>query len=166
MTQSICRELEKRTVVHTMLSKFMHKSTSSLKLLNKKYDWYGSYSGTILCTATTVASIYVLMPPKLKIFSRRQTMSVSTAQGQKITRQKNSHSSSPLQGRRHHQFPNSMLTSQGLQTTIVLTGQCFGALAKRYPSSLPSHQCGSHMSWVKQKKILNCLLFLSAATRK
>lgn len=88
MTQSICRELEKRTVVHTMLSKFMHKSTSSLKLLNKKYDWYGSYSGTILCTATTVASIYVLMPPKLKIFSRRQTMSVSTAQGQKITRQK------------------------------------------------------------------------------
>lgn len=52
------------------------------------------------------------------------------------------------------------------QATSVLTGQCFGGLAQRCPSSLPLFQPGSHMSWVKQKKILNCLLFLSAGTRK
>lgn len=42
----------------------------------------------------------------------------------------------------------------------------FGALALRFLSSLFSYQPGSHMSWVKQKKILNCLLFLFAATGK
>lgn len=114
-------------------------------------------------------TIYIFKQTKLVICgyipekcSTLQTMN-HVGQGQTITNNKISFKveSTSAASKVHADKPGTS------QTTVVLTGQCFGALALRFSSSMPSFlQPASHMSWVKQKKILNCLLFLSAGTGK
>lgn len=63
----------------------------------------------------------------------------------------------------------SMLTSEGFLTQLGCWQDIvFLALAlKKNPSPFAFRfSRGSQMSWVRQRKILNCLLFFSAGTRK
>lgn len=80
---------------------------------------------------------------------------------------------SPLKKyRQNHQLPKTYADKWGIShTTGVLTGHCFSCPGSKKKKKNPSpfafrFSRGSQMSWVRQRKILNCLLFFSAGTRK